>query len=226
MSRVDRGDRRAIDPTAFREAMQELYGPRPNFRTAAAHLGVPRSTLNRLWRGARTVSLANLERLASKLGVSPDWLSFRHGIEPVSGLPPFSLKRERGTETSLAVSHVFPGTPRDPVDYTVPSLKGLYWLARMREVGATLGPANSDPQVGPMADVFGDQWFPPGPVRQHIDHALKIVASEWGRELGRLPRRDREHLLAAWYQVWALTLDAARKVQRPKSAKSQGARRI
>src|SRR5260370_15184107 len=56
MNRVARQDRKPIEPAIFRQAMTDVFGPRPDFRRAARELGVPKSTLHRLWNGGRNLS--------------------------------------------------------------------------------------------------------------------------------------------------------------------------
>jgi hypothetical protein len=206
---MQRRDRRTIDPSTFRQEMAELYGPRPDFRAAAKELGVPKSTLHRLWRGGRSISAKNLGALAGRLGVPAAWLEHGEGKTAGGEAPAYAFKSETG-EVRLDVAHFFPGSEQG--GHTYPGAKGRRALARVYEACKTLGRAHSDPAT-PWRPTAGLELpFPPSPVRRHIQSALRLVAFEWRRELGALPKKDREDLLSAWYHVWATTLEAATRV--------------
>jgi len=200
MARVARQDRRLIEPAIFRQAMTDVFGPRPDFRRAARELGVPKSTLHRLWNGGRTISTKNLERLSQRFGVHDGWLSF--GLH---GVPMIPVKGHR-----VLWGVVFPGTPRNEVRATDPDIGGLHLLAKIRETATSLKPAKSDPE---------GRVFPPLPVGEVIDYALRRLAEERGIELGMLSRRERQKILAAWLEAWAVTLESAGRV--PSAGQTQ-----
>lgn len=167
MAHVTRDDRRFIAPEKFREAMRNVFGERPNFRTVARQISVPRSTLHRLWHGASCVSSENMSRLAATFGVHPDWLTY-----PLHNPP----KLDGGGDTLIAVGHVLPGTPRGEVRTTTPTVKGLYWLARgLAAIERTLGHAKSDLWMrnSPLACHLGR--IEPGPMVKAIDDVFRVL---------------------------------------------------
>ena len=193
MARIARRDRMPIEPAIFRQAMTDVFGPRPDFRRAARELGVPKSTIHRLWNGGRTISAKNLQRLSQRFGVHDGWLSF--GLH---GEPMILVKGRR-----VLWGVVFPGTPRNELPATNPDIAGLHLLAKIREAARSLEPAKSDPE---------GRFFPPLPVGEVIEYALRRLAEERGIELGKLSRRERQKILAAWIEPWVVTLDRARKL--------------
>jgi len=206
LARKARTDRRSIEPAKFREAMESLYGRRPNFRLAEGQLGVPKSTLHRLWRGGTSVSAANLERLSRKFGVQVEWL---HGSHP--------LPWPRGRSGAPAlVGWKFPGQ----VIPTAPDIRGFFWLARMQTALDKLGRGKTDQAKYDewakndfLPGVVGSTLFPPSLVKDSIESALQRCDAEWGPALSDLPEGERRKILGEWLRVWTLTMVAAAKAK-------------
>jgi len=150
----------------------------PDLRHVAIEIGVPRSTLSRIWKagGAIKISQDNYRRLCRAFGVASSWFT------PQAKTELTELKEsDNPTASGREFDPEFPYTGKEYRTWGPwPGIRGVFWLARMEAAISRM--RDLVPNAGASPQRNRDD--PLSPIAKSITQALQLVAESGGANSG------------------------------------------